>query len=65
MFDSAAFRRGNGCAQVFATVFGYVRMHEMASRSEANETLLLLFARDGVPSVCICNDAKEIIQGKS
>ena len=27
-------------------------------------TLLLLFARDAVPSICICDDAKDIINGK-
>ena len=36
----------------------------MASRNEAHETLLLLFARDGVPPACICNNAKEMVQGK-
>ena len=29
-----------------------------------HETLLLLFARDGVPPACICDNAKEMIQGK-
>ena len=33
-------------------------------RSEAHKTLFLLFVRDGVPPTCICNNAKEIIQGK-
>ena len=36
----------------------------MASRSEAHETLSLLFAWDGVPPTCICDKAKELIQGK-
>ena len=36
----------------------------MALRSEAHEILLLLFAQDGVPLVCICDNAKEMIQGE-
>ena len=36
----------------------------MASRSEAHETLSLLFARDGVPPACICINAKEMVQDK-
>ena len=36
----------------------------MASRSEAHETLWLLFVRDGVPPTCMCENAKEMIQGK-
>ena len=36
----------------------------MASKSEAHEILPLLFARDGVPLACICDTAKEMIQGK-
>ena len=36
----------------------------MESRSEAHETLLLLFVRDGVPPTHICSNAKEILQGK-
>ena len=29
-----------------------------------DKTLLLLFVRDGVPPKCICDNAKEMIQGK-
>ena len=36
----------------------------MASRSEAHEMLSLLLAWDDVPPACICDNAKEIIQGK-
>ena len=36
----------------------------MSSRSEAHATLLFLFMRDGIPLTCICNNAKELIQGK-
>ena len=64
MFASTMSRRGNRCAQVYATDFGWTRAFSMASRSEAHETLLLLFVRNGVPPTCICNNAKEIIHGK-
>ena len=36
----------------------------MASRSEAHATLSLLFTWDGVPLAYICNDTKDMIQGK-
>ena len=58
MFASRVSRRGNRCAQVYARAF------PMASKSETHETLSLLFARDGVPPACICNNAKNMIQGK-
>ena len=64
MFASTVSRRGNRCAQVYATDFGWARAFPMASRSEAHETLFLLFARDEVLSVFICNNAKELVQGK-
>ena len=64
MFASTVSRRGNRCAQVYATEFGWARVFQMASRSEACKTLLLLFVRDGVPPTCICDNAKEMIQGK-
>ena len=53
MFASTVSRRGNKCAQVYATDFGWTRAFQMASRSEAHEILLLLFVRDGVPPTCI------------
>ena len=64
MYAIAACRRSNKCTQVYATDFGWARVFSMASRNEAHETLLLLFARDGILSACICNNAKEMTQGK-
>ena len=64
MFASTVSRRDNRCAQVSATNFWWARAFPMASRSEAHETLSLLFARDGVLPAFICNNAKEMIQGK-
>ena len=36
----------------------------MAFRSETNETLLLLLARDEVLPACICYITKEMVEGK-
>ena len=52
------------CAQVYATDFGWARAFPMTSRSEAHETLSLLFARDGVLPDCVCDNTKDMIQGK-
>ena len=64
IFASTLSRRGNRYAQVHATNFEWARAFPMASRSEMHETLSLLFARDGFMPACICDDAKEMIQGK-
>ena len=64
MFVSPVSRMGNRCAQVYAKDFGWARAFPMAFRSEAHETLSLLFARDGVPPACICNNTKEVEQSK-
>ena len=64
MFASTVSRRGNRCAQVYATDFGWARAFPTASRSEAHETLLLLFVRDGVPATCIWDYSKDLVQGK-
>ena len=53
MFASTVSRIGNRCALVYAEEFVWARDFPMASRSEAHEMLLLLFARDGVLSACI------------
>ena len=60
MFASTMSRRGNRCVQVYTTDFGWARAFPMASRSEAHKTLVLLL----VPPACICDNAKEIVQGK-
>ena len=64
MFASTMSGRGNRCAQVYAKDFGWARAFQMASRSEAHDTLSLLFARDGILPACICNNAKEKVQCK-
>ena len=64
LFASTVSRRDNSCAQVYAIDFGWVRAFQITSNSEANEPLSLLFAWDGVLPACICDNAKEMIQGK-
>ena len=65
MFTSSMFRRGNKCTQVYAADFGLARASfPMVIKSKVHETLLLLFARDGVPQACICDNAKGMIQCK-
>ena len=49
MFASTVSKRGNRFAQVYVTDLRWARAFPMASRSEEHETLLLMFARDGVP----------------
>ena len=63
IFDSTVSRKGDRCAQVYATNFGWARAFPMASRSEAHETLSLLFVWNGVPPTCICDNARELVQG--
>ena len=46
------------------TDFGWARAFPMTSRSEAHETLSLLFVRDGVPLTWVCDNARELVQGK-
>ena len=64
MFVITVSRRGNKYAQVCATDFGWARAFPMTFRSDAHETFLLLFAKDGVLPACICNNAKDMIHGK-
>ena len=58
------FRRGNRCTQVFATHFGLSCLFPVKLKSKAHETLSLLFQWDGMPSVIICNNTKEMILGE-
>ena len=56
-------KRGNKFAQVFATNFGWTRVHPMAKKSNAHDGLSLLFARDGVPNCLIMDNSKEQTMG--
>ena len=58
MFFCEMSRRSNKSVHVYATDFGLVRVHPMVSRSKAQETFSLLFARDSVLPACTCKNAK-------
>ncbi len=59
MFAGTPSRSGNKCAQVYTTSFGWARAHPMTKKGEANETLSLLFHRDGVPLTMVLDGLKE------
>ena len=63
LISGTTSRRGNKYAQVFATSFGWTRVYPMSMKGLAHEGLSLLFQRDGVPSACIVDGAKEQTQG--
>lgn len=56
--------RGNKCAQVYSTSFGWTRFHPLKTKSEAHESLSLLFKRDGVPPRLITDNAQEEQRGE-
>lgn len=64
MFSKIKSKRGNTCAQVFATADGWTRAYPMRKKSQAHEALSLLFQREGVPNVMIMDGAKEQIMGQ-
>jgi hypothetical protein len=45
--------------QVYSTSFGWTRIHPMRQKSEAHNTLDLLFKRDGVPPEMVVDGSKE------
>ena len=59
MFAGTTSKRGNKCAQIYATSFGWARAHPMTRKGEAHETLSLVFHRDGVPPTMIFDGSKE------
>ena len=51
-------KRGNKNAQVYGSSFGWCRAFPMRLKSEAHESLPLLFKQDGVPSEMIMDNSK-------
>ena len=51
--------RGNIYGQAFCTRFGWSRCHPTKKKSKANETLSIMFKRDGVPSRMILYNSKD------
>lgn len=56
--------RGNKNAQIYATNFGWGRAFPMKHKSDAHETLSLLFSRDGVPPEMVLDGSKEQTLGQ-
>ena len=57
-------KRGNVYGQAYCTQFGWSRCHPMTHKSDAHETLSLLFKRDGVPPKIVADNSKEQSLGK-
>ena len=49
--------------QVFATDFWF-SIFCIRSKDDAHDAFSDIFARDGMPPSCICDNLKDIIQGK-
>jgi hypothetical protein len=64
MFSTVKSKQSNTCAQVYCTDMGWTRIMPMTKKSEAHETLSLLFARDGVPHTLIMDGAREQTMGE-
>ena len=64
LFAITVYRRGNRYAQIFATDFGWSCSFPMKLKSEAHESLFLLFQWDEVPLAIICDNVKERIFGE-
>jgi hypothetical protein len=64
LIAKAHSRCGNLYAQVFAAPNGWKGVFPMEKKSQAHEALALLFTRDGVPPVIICDGAKEQVLGE-
>ena len=58
MFSKVKSKRGNTCAQVFATQHGWARAYAMKKESQAHEALSLLHQRVGVPNVMVMDGSK-------
>jgi len=64
MFASTVSRRGNKCAQIFGTDFGWARAYPMRRKGEAHEALSLMFQREGVPPRMVMDGSKEQTLGR-
>ena len=64
LFATTMSRRGNRCTQIFATNFGCSLSFPMKLKNEAHKELTLLFQQEGVPSVAICDNDKEMVLGE-
>ena len=56
--------RANKYAQVYAHRNTWCKAYAMATKSDAHETLSLLFAQEGVPSTLVMDGAREQVMGE-
>ncbi len=59
MFASTMSWRGNKCAQIFSSDFGWSHAYPMKSKGEAHEALSLLFQCEGVPPLMVMDGSME------
>ncbi len=64
MFASTLSRRGNKCAQIFSSNFGWSHVYPMKTKGEVHETLSLMFQHEGVPPLMVMVSSKEQTLGK-
>jgi hypothetical protein len=60
MFAHHTSLQGNTMAQIYATVFGWVKAYPMVKKADAHLTLDLLHHQDGVFHEIVPDDAKEL-----
>ena len=64
MFASTVSRGAIDVHKYMPQTLDVQRAFPIAFRNEAYETLMLLFVRDEVLPACVCDNAKEMVQGK-
>ncbi len=64
MFARTMSRRGNKCALVFSSDFGWSGAYPMQTKGEAHEALSLMFQREGVTPLMVIDSSKEQTLGK-
>jgi hypothetical protein len=64
LFAGSVLQQGNKMAHAYATPFGWARAHPMKLKGDANETLSLVFQRNGVPPTMVTDDSKEQTKGE-
>jgi hypothetical protein len=63
MFSKVKSKRGNTCAQVFATAEGWTRAYPMQKKLQAQKALWLLLQWEGVPNTMVMDGLKEQVLG--
>jgi hypothetical protein len=63
IFSKIKSKRGNTCAQVFATTEGWTHAYLMQKKLQAHEALSLLLQQEGVPNMMVMDGSKEQVLG--